>query len=139
MLIGLYKTPDHPFVLHNFKGFRSVNFFRRTMHSKSPLVNLAERHETLLANKWVSVCNSQLLLISKKDLPIHLLIIYCFISLQIFSKCKWFYHFIITKVIFRYFFSVGIGNELLRVCYNFNYLYSVWNWFKHLYGVKCSL
>ena len=22
---------------------------------------------------------------------------------------------------FRYFFSVGIGNELLRVCYKFNY------------------
>ena len=23
--------------------------------------------------------------------------------------------------LFRHFFSVGIGNELLRVCYNFNY------------------
>ena len=33
------------------------------------------------------------------------------------------FHFIITQLIFQYrhFFSVGIGNELLRVCYNFNY------------------
>ena len=51
------------------------------MHSKSPVVNLADRHETLLANKLVAVCNSQLLLIFKKDVHIHLLIIHCFISL----------------------------------------------------------
>ena len=31
------------------------------------------------------------------------------------------YYFIIIQVIFRHFFSVGIGNELLPVCYNFNY------------------
>ena len=47
-----------------------------TMHSKSPVVNLAEQHETLLVNKWVIVWNSQLLLIFKKAVPIHLLIIY---------------------------------------------------------------
>ena len=29
--------------------------------------------------------------------------------------------FIITQVIFRHLFSVGIGDELLRVCHNFNY------------------
>ena len=46
------------------------------MHSKSPVVNLAERHETLLVNKWVTICNSQLLLIFKKPVPIHLLIIH---------------------------------------------------------------
>ena len=34
---------------------------------------------------------------------------------------KWLYHFIITQVIYRHFFSVGNGNELLRVYYNFNY------------------
>ena len=101
--------------------FWSVNFFRRTMHSKSPVVNLAERHETLLVNKLVAVCNSQLLLIFKKAVPIHLLIIHCFISLQLFSKYKWLYHFIITQVTFRHFFSVGIGNDLPRLCYNFNY------------------
>ena len=60
----------------------SVIFFRRIMHKISPVVNLAERHETLLANKWLAVCNSQLLLIFKKAVPIHLLIIHCFISLQ---------------------------------------------------------
>ena len=57
----------------------------------------------------------------KKAVPIHLLIIRCFISLEFFSRYKWLYHFIITQVIFRHFFSVGIGNELLRVWYNFNY------------------
>ena len=56
----------------------------------------------------------------KKAVLIHLLIIHCFISLQ-FSKYKCLYHFIITRVIFRHLFSVEIGNELLRVCYNFNY------------------
>ena len=45
----------------------------RTMHSKSPVVNLAEWREILLENKWVSVRNSQLLLIFKKDVPINLL------------------------------------------------------------------
>ena len=68
------------------------------------------------------MCNSSFkLLIFKKDVPIHLLIIHCCNSLQLFLKYKSFYHFIITQVIFRHFFSVGIGNELLRVCYNFNY------------------
>ena len=128
------------FELHLCHRFNwSVNFFRRTMHSKSQVVNLAEQHETLLVNKWVAICNSELLLIFKKAVPIHLLINHCFISLQ-FSKYKWFYHFIITQVIFRYFFCVGIGNKLLRVCYNFDYLYRVWNWYyQHFYGVKCSL
>ena len=36
------------------------------MHSKSPVVNLAERHETLLVYKWVAARNSQLLLIFKE-------------------------------------------------------------------------
>ena len=104
-------------------GFWSVNFFRHTMHSKSsvPVVNLAERHKTLLVNKWIAVCNRQLLLIFKKAVPIHLLIIHCFISLWLFRNYKWLYHFIIPQVIFRHFFSVAILNELLRVCYNFNY------------------
>ena len=44
-----------------------------------------------------------------------------FYFITIFSKCVWLYYFIITQVIFRHFFSVGIGNELLQVCYNFNY------------------
>ena len=35
----------------------SVNCFRRTMHSKSPVVNFLERHETILMNKWVAECN----------------------------------------------------------------------------------
>ena len=47
-------------VKYNQNLFWSVNFFRRTMHSKSPVVNLAERHETLLTNKWVSGCNRRL-------------------------------------------------------------------------------
>ena len=64
------------------KYFWSVNSFRRTMHSKSPVVNLAEWHETLLVNKWLAECNSQLLLIFKQAVPIHLLIIHCFISLR---------------------------------------------------------
>ena len=46
------------------------------MHSKSPVVNLPQRHETLLVNKQVAICNSQLLLIFKKAVPIHLLIIH---------------------------------------------------------------
>ena len=52
-----------------FYVFWSVNFFRHTMQSKSSVVNLAERHETLLVNKWVVICNSQLLLIFKKLCP----------------------------------------------------------------------
>ena len=36
--------------------FWSVSFFRRIMHTKSPVVNLAERHETLLAKKWLAMC-----------------------------------------------------------------------------------
>ena len=60
--------------------------------------------------------------VQQKAVPIHLLIIHCFISLQLFAKYKWSYHFITTQVIFRHFFSVGIVNELLQVCYNFNYL-----------------
>ena len=64
--------------------------------------------------RWtVAVCNSQLLVIFKKAVPIHLLFIHCFISLQLFSKYKWLYHFIITLVIFRHFFNVGIRIELL--------------------------
>ena len=88
--------------------FRSANFFRRTMHSKTPVVNLAKQHETLLPNKWLAVCNRRLF------------IIHCFYFDTIPSKYKWFYHFI-TQVIFRYFFNVGIGNELLQVCHNFIY------------------
>ena len=88
--------------------FWSVNF-RHTMHSKSPVVNLAEQHETLLVNKWVATVNCYWYLRS------------CAHSLRLFAKCKWSYHFIITQVVFRHFFCVGIGNELLRVCYNFNY------------------
>ena len=79
-----------------------VNFFRRTMHSKSLVVNLAEQHETLLANKWLEVCNSQLLLIFKKAVPIHL-----FYFNTKFSKYKWLYYFIIPQVISRHFFIVG--------------------------------
>ena len=55
------------------------------MHSKSPVVNLAERHETLSAKKWVSVCNSQLLLIFK-DVPIHLLISSLFYFIIVIPK-----------------------------------------------------
>ena len=54
-------------------------------------------------------------------MPIRLLIIHCFNFITIFWKYKWFYQFIITQVIFRHFLSVGIGNELLLVCHNFNY------------------
>ena len=42
-------------------NFWSVNFFRQTMHSKSPVVNLAERHETLLANKWLAMCKQSII------------------------------------------------------------------------------
>ena len=66
----------------------SVNFFRHTMHSKSLIMNLAEPSWSTFG-KQVAVCNSQLLLIFKKAVPIHLLIIHCFISLQLFSKNKW--------------------------------------------------
>ena len=59
--------------------------------------------------------------VQQKAVPSHFLIFHCFISLQLFSKYKSFYHFKITQVIFGHFFSVGIGNELLRVSYNFNY------------------
>ena len=50
-------------------------------------------------------------------MPIHLLIIHY----DYLQNVNYRYHFIITQVIFRHFFSIGIGNELLRVCYNFNY------------------
>ena len=46
--------------------------------------------------------------------PIHLLIIHCSILLQYSQNINDYF-------IFRHFFSVGIGNELLRVSYNFNY------------------
>ena len=119
--------------------FWSVNFFRHTMHSKSPVVNVAEPSWKNLGNKWVAVCSSQLFA-DIKAVPIHLLIIDCFISLPLFSKYKRLYHFIITYVIFRQFFSVGIGNELLRLCYNLDIPYRVRNWYyQHFYGVKCSL
>ena len=41
-------------------NFWSVNFFRRIMHSKSPVVNLAERRETLFTNKWLAVCKQSI-------------------------------------------------------------------------------
>ena len=123
--VGLYERCKLALELKRLKTpdlqYWSVNFFKRTMHSKSPVVNLAERYEILLVNNWVALCNIQLLLNFKKALPIRLLIIHCFISLQLFSEYKWLDHFIITPVKFQYFFSVGIENELLRVCYNFNY------------------
>ena len=102
------------------KYFWRVNFSRRTMHSKSPAVNLAEGHETLLANKWLAVCS------------IHLLIIHCFISLQYSVNIN-------DCIIFRHFFSVGTEN-----CYGYVIiliiLYRVRNWYnQHFYGVKCSL
>ena len=102
-----HKQHDKSFV----SPFWSVNFFRHTMNSKSPVVNLAKRHETLLVNKWVN-CYWYLRSCARSFLNY---------SLWLFSKNKWSYHFIITQVIFRHFFSVGIGNELLRVFYNFNY------------------
>ena len=45
-------------ITDNLMEFLSDDFFRRIMHSKSPVVNLAERHETLFINKWVAVCKS---------------------------------------------------------------------------------
>ena len=41
-------------------NFWSVNFFRRIMHSISLEVNLAEGHETLLANKWLAGCKKSI-------------------------------------------------------------------------------
>ena len=52
--------------------------------------------------------------VEQKAVPIHLLIIRCFISLKYSQNIN-------DCVIFRHFFRVGIGNELLWVCYNFNY------------------
>ena len=46
------------------------------MHSKSPVVNLAEPLWNTLVNKWVAVCNSNLLLTFKKTVHINLLIIH---------------------------------------------------------------
>ena len=42
---------------------------------------------------------------------------YSFVIIHCFSRHKWLYRFIIlcSQVIFRHFFSVGIGNELLHV------------------------
>ena len=45
-------------LLLTVRCFWSENVFRRTMHSKSPVVNLAEWYETLLANKWLTVCKA---------------------------------------------------------------------------------
>ena len=61
-----------------------------------------------------------MVVILKKAVPIHLLIIHSFVSLQHSQNIND-YYFIITQVIFRHLFTVGIGNELLRVCYDFNY------------------
>ena len=91
------------------------------MHSKFPVVNAAEPPSNAFGKKCVAVCNSQLLLIFKKAVPIHLLIIHFCISLQLFSKYKWLYHFIITQVTFRHFLNAAIANELLQVCYNCSY------------------
>ena len=52
--------------------------------------------------------------VEQKVVPIHLLIVHCFISLQYSQSIN-------DCIIFWHFFSVGMGNELLRVCYNFNY------------------
>ena len=54
----------------------------------------------------------------------YLRMLYSFVnyySLQLLAKYKWSHHFITTHVIFWHFFSVGVGNELLWVFYNFNY------------------
>ena len=72
------------------------------MHSKSPVVNLAEPCKQVTSS------------VQQKAVPIHLLVIRCFISLQYSQNIN-------DCIIFQHSFSVGIGNELLRVCYNFNY------------------
>ena len=96
--------------------FLSVNFFRCTMHSKSPVVNLAEQHETLLwtSEQEYATINCYWYLRSCTLSCVNY-------SLRLFTNYKWSYHFIITQVLFQHFFSVGIGNELQWVCYNFNY------------------
>ena len=66
--------------------------------------------------------------VQQKAVPVHLLIIHCFISLQYSQNIN-------DCIIFRYIFSVGIGNELLRVCNNFSYLIQS----TKFYGVKYSL
>ena len=70
------------------------------MNSKSPVVNLAERHETLLQTSDYQCAT--------EGCAIHLLIIHRFISLKYSQNIN-------DCIIFRHFFSVGIGNELLRV------------------------
>ena len=101
--------------------FWSVNFFRHTMHSKSPVANLAQRHKTLLANNWPALCK-QSIVTDIYDGWVHSFVNYSlFYFITIFSKYIWLYYFIINQVIFGHFFSVGIGNELLQICYNFNY------------------
>ena len=64
-------------------SFWSVNFFRRTMLSKSPVVNLAEWHKTLLANKWLALWTEGCA---------HSFVYYSlFYFSTIFSKYKWLY------------------------------------------------
>ena len=46
------------YVTKLFPYYWSDNVFRPVEYSKSPVVNLAERHETLFVNKIVAVCKS---------------------------------------------------------------------------------
>ena len=91
--------------------FWSANF------SKSPVVNLAERHETLLVNKWVAICKQSIVTDNSEGCAHSFVNYSLFYFITKFTKYKWLYYFI-TQVIFRHFFNVGFGNELLRVCYN---------------------
>ena len=78
------------------------------MHSKSPVVNVVERHDTLLANKWLAVCN------------IHLLIIHCFITLSIFIEV------------------LELEMNCYRYAIILIILYRVRKWYKHFYGVNTA-
>ena len=83
------------------------------MHSKSPVVNLAEPSLNIFGEQ---ISTS----VQQKAVLIHLFIIHCFISLQYSQNIN-------DCIIFPHFFSVGIGNELLWVCYILIILYTVRN------------
>ena len=91
------------------------------MHSISPVVKVIEPSWNAFG-KQVSSSVQESIVTDISEGCAHSFANYSlFYFIKIFSKYKWFYYFILTQVIFRHFFSEGIGNKLLRVCYNINY------------------
>ena len=67
------------------------------MHSKSPVVNLAEPSWNAFGKQVSNSVQQSIVTDILVGMSIHLLIIHCFNSLQIFWKYKWLHHFIVIS------------------------------------------